>query len=1725
MKKLTATLLTLSCLPASSWAAVWNQTTLDQAAEQTITQLDLFLDENPKSLLYSEFSQEQLQQLRAAADTNNSAQNLNFQNLKNKNQLVSTLYNIADKNFYGDRLVPYLYLYNQYFPSAENQYKLYSMITDYDQRNIEFTFPAFQRYVSQHANVGDVQQYWQHFVDSYGFKLNKANVQNNLDIPLVCLNFSQIVNPEPLQNWKQFLHVRPNNNVQWQYQGENICFQGEWQTEYALQIDPKLQSEYRLGLTNPTEQDRLIHLNVTTGNRTPMLRFANKGKVLNAYTERNLNLESANVDKIHLQLWQIPANNLANYPVRDLIASNAYWWRIESTLNDNARLLFEGYFEPENKQQNQTNTSNIFFDDLVKEMKPGMYMLKASVDNNNDENADFITFTLSNNGFTAYKTSQGLWVEVRDLESKKPVAGQAVSLYAKDNDILATVKTDRNGIAFFEQAHISGERGATPSHIISLEQNRMGYLDLLSDSIDLSDKGLSGELASPLMQSWVWFDRGVYRPNDTANAMFLFKTPDGKPFSGTSIWATLVRPDGKIFSVNELKPHNNGAYYFSHYFPSIARLGNWKLQLSLANDGKGYLTEHNINLAAILPQQISVKTSSQTPVLRSGETALFDIKADWLYGSPASELSSNVNWLIQSSDESNPQWQAWKNWQIGVFDEQSKASSQQNTLPATDKQGVSQFALPLTNLPHSSKPLQLKLQSAVTEPSGQEVIDTLTVNIQRNEPYLALTVQDKTAQAALIDEQGQVLSGKLDWKLYQVNYSWYWYRNDSGWDYKVNESRYLTAQGSINAEAKQPSSISLPINDGSWVLEVQGASPLTAASVPIEYGNWSQPNINNAPDTISISSDKERYQDGERVKVRLRAPFDGPASVKLATREIVDNYQVNFSNGEAKLDFKWQDEWAQGLWLLANGWNQAPNDKQNLRAVGLHWLGSDLQQVNLNLQIDSPAETLPNQKISLPLQLDKPSKNTWLQVAVVDEGLYQLAKASFNNPQEAFWGKKQINLEMFDVWGSLIKQLKARQAAIRSGAGTDDSLELGTVALPDLDIDLLTYWSNPILLDDQGKAQVELELPQFNGKVRIMAVAWNPQQIGTAEKTMLVKEPLVTQLNTPLFLSAGDQTEMKVRLHNTTDKIMQLNVEMSANAPVKFEDNKQTQVIKLQPQQALTLNRTFKVEQPGKAEFKLQISGDIQKQWQRFADIRKPALPFNQISLNQLAAGSTWQSPALAQGGTVTNNLVLSNRAPFDPQDVISYLNTYPYGCVEQTASASWNNLLLNQLIPGYQLPSADYPDQAQRQNNLNNAILRLANQQAYDGGFSLWGGDQSDVWLSAFVGEFLLDNKLQNPLFQQHSTLNRTLAYLYQAVNNADYARLQPTIADTSGYAYALYVLAKAGEPVQGALLKALPVVAKQSEIYPARLFILNALLLQGEVGKVAEQMALIAKAPQAISFGYANYGAQLRDYASEMVLLYELKNQVEKLKIAEAKLVENIDSAINVVWGALLNELKSTDYFSTQSAHWLARLATLLPQSSAELELEVNGNKLQVNGLESLSLNNQAVQVRNLGTNPAFISLNQWITPTVAEQIENGYQIEITFRDLQGRALDPAALSLNELVVIEFELSKTETAPQTNADMMLVYSLPAGFSIQENMSLPIFEQDDSSLQAEFSENRDDRHLVAFNFAQNQTSATHRIVVRAAKSGDWTAPATTLENMYQPQYRAVLPSAEIRIK
>jgi diacylglycerol kinase (ATP) len=67
---------------------------------------------------------------------------------------------------------------------------------------------------------------------------------------------------------------------------------------------------------------------------------------------------------------------------------------------------------------------------------------------------------------------------------------------------------------------------------------------------------------------------------------------------------------------------------------------------------------------------------------------------------------------------------------------------------------------------------------------------------------------------------------------------------------------------------------------------------------------------------------------------------------------------------------------------------------------------------------------------------------------------------------------------------------------------------------------------------DMGSAAVPLTLPQFNGKVRLMATAWTADSVGHAEAALLVRAPVVLTSALPRFFAAGDQSRLSISARN-----------------------------------------------------------------------------------------------------------------------------------------------------------------------------------------------------------------------------------------------------------------------------------------------------------------------------------------------------------------------------------------------------------------------------------------------------------------------------------------------------------------------------------------------------------------------------------------------------------------
>src|SRR5260370_6577521 len=125
-------------------------------------------------------------------------------------------------------------------------------------------------------------------------------------------------------------------------------------------------------------------------------------------------------------------------------------------------------------------------------------------------------FIVSDFGLAAFSGNDGIHVFVNSLATTEAIAKAEVRLVARNNEILATRKTDESGHVLFEAGLARGEGGLSPALLtVSGEKADYAFLSLKSSAFDLSDRGVSGRAVPAGADAVVSAERGVYRSNET----------------------------------------------------------------------------------------------------------------------------------------------------------------------------------------------------------------------------------------------------------------------------------------------------------------------------------------------------------------------------------------------------------------------------------------------------------------------------------------------------------------------------------------------------------------------------------------------------------------------------------------------------------------------------------------------------------------------------------------------------------------------------------------------------------------------------------------------------------------------------------------------------------------------------------------------------------------------------------------------------------------------------------------------------------------------------------------------------------------------------------------------------------------------------------------------------------------------------------------------------------
>lgn len=359
--------------------------------------------------------------------------------------------------------------------------------------------------------------------------------------------------------------------------------------------------------------------------------------------------------------------------------------------------------------------------------------------------------------------------------------------------------------------------------------------------------------------------------------------------------------------------------------------------------------------------------------------------------------------------------------------------------------------------------------------------------------------------------------------------------------------------------------------------------------------------------------------------------------------------------------------------------------------------------------------------------------------------------------------------------------------------GKESGGEPGPAIAVRRNFEALAVFAAALPTDAQGRARVEVKLPDNLTRYRVMAVAVaGTDKFGKAESAITARLPLMVRPSPPRFLNYGDRFEMPIVVQNQTDAAMTVDLAMrTGNLDLTQGAGRRVQV---PANDRVEVRLPAAAARPGTARFQVAAASG---KWSDAATgslpVWTPATTEAFATYGQIDAGAVAQ-PVKPPGDAVPQfgglELTTSSTAVAELTDAVLYLVRYPFECHEQLASRMLTIAALKDVLAAFETPDLPRPEALVAFVEAD--IERLARLQNPDGGWGFWRqGERSWPYLAVHVAH-ALERARSKGFKVPAATLDRAQDYLRGIETKFD--EWYPVGARRPIVAYALYVRQRLG-------------------------------------------------------------------------------------------------------------------------------------------------------------------------------------------------------------------------------------------------------------------------------------------------------------------------------------------
>ncbi len=1318
----------------------------------------------------------------------------------------------------------------------------------------------------------------------------------------------------------------------------------------------------------------------------------------------------------------------------------------------------------------------------------------------------------SNIGLTAkYSTNKNLFVAVTDIVSTEGMKNVELRVLDYQHQIIATAKTDGDGLAIMELKR-------KPYLLTAKDGKQFGYLKLDDgSSLPLSRFDVSGDEVKNGLKGYIFGERGVWRPGDSLFLSCIINDKNNPLPEDYPLEMEMISPRGQLYKRIVQTNANDGFNVFRMATDADAPTGNWICKVKAG----GAVFEKKIKIETVMPNRLKINLDfGNTDALGKNTILNGTLTARWLFGATAQNLKARVDAQLYKKKTTFPKLDRF------VFDDPtSNFTSQSKTIFDGQLNEAGTAVVNPTFKAGEDAPGQLltNLVVKVFEPGGNFSIDNFSMPFNPYSSYVGISIPegDKTwgflqsgkqhrFEIVDVNTEGKFVQGNsaMQIELYKIQWRWWWDEDDDLSNFTQDEYNKFIKKDTVQL-SNGKGFYDIKMNDDDWgryliLVKDLHSGHKTGSTFFIDDYSWqaragaSEP---SAAAMLSFTSDKEKYNVGDDVNLSIPGSKGGRALISIESgSKVIKTYWMHTEQGQTRFSFKAEKEMSPNVYVnisLIQPHAQTVNDLP-VRMYGVIPIIIDDRNTVLKPVIKMADVIRPEVNNSITVS-EAANKSMTYVVAIVDDGLLDLTRFKTPNPHDAFYAREALGVKSWDIYDDVIGAFGSQIQRILT-IGGDGEADIATNTRRANRFKPVVQFMGPFSIKEGSKTH-NFTLPAYMGSVRAMVIAAGPENGGTygmAEKNVTVKKPLMILPTLPRVVGPGEEVKIPVTVFATENSIKNVSLSIQANPFITASGNQNLSFTKTGEQQVYFYAKVNNATGIGKIKI-IAASGNEKTLYETEIDVRNPNPYTTRVTETILQPGQSWSSTVAMIGDLQSSRatLEISSIPAINLQKRLTYLITYPHGCIEQTTSAVFPQLVLNQLI------DLNDRQKAEVERNIKLAIQKLNNFQQPDGGFSYWPNEgNSDEWGTNYAGHFLLvaaskGYTVSQNMLQQWKVYERNKALAWNVTT-------APWYGTDLMQAYRLYLLALANTPELGAMnrLKEWKFLTPEAKWRLAAAYQL--------IGQSKSALQLISGLQASFPVRQhpgITFGSSLRDQAMVLETLVTMK------RLAEAQqLVKSISA-----------QLSQESWYSTQTtAYSLIAIAAfagsnpsgqkvIVTGKSGDQNISINAKTVVAQNVLQWQNDKATVQLQNKGNNALFVRVINEGKPVSSESLSYKNDPDILKVDVRYINANNTAINIDSIKQgTDFIAKVVVTNPGKRtiySNMALSEIFPGGWEIL-NTRLYNSQGSFQSSASDYMDIRDDRVYYYFDLKPYE-SKTYYVQLNAAYPGKYYWPGVYCEEMY----------------